>query len=101
MEKMYLSRPPAASSKEQQAMDIEVEKCDKEKEVVANVGAERVVVKEEVSGGHGTGSDVTSNPMFDLFYGKVKIEGKNQGNEFIREEQFGQLPLQVIYYISY
>ena len=36
-----------------------------------------------------------SNPMFDLFYGKVKIEGKNQGNEFSREEQFGQWPLQV------
>jgi hypothetical protein len=42
-----------------------------------------------------TGSEATGNPMFDLFYGKVKIEGKNQGNEFIREEQFGQLPLQV------
>ena len=33
--------------------------------------------------------------MFDLFYGKVKIEGKNQGIEFSREEQFGQWPLQI------
>jgi hypothetical protein len=29
-------------------MDIEVEKCDQEKEVVTNTGGERVVVKDEV-----------------------------------------------------
>ena len=32
------------------------------------------------------------NPMFDLFYGRVRIEGKNHGLEFSREEQCGQWP---------
>ena len=32
---------------------------------------------------------------YSLFYGKVEIEGRNQGIEFSRTEQFGQWPLQV------
>jgi len=71
------------ASKEAEAMEADTEKCDKEKEVTTN--EENM----EASGAP------RSNPMFDLFYGKVKIEGKNQGNEFSREEQFGQWPLQV------
>ena len=35
------------------------------------------------------------NQMNSLFYGKVEIEGRNQGIEFSRTEQFGQWPLQV------
>lgn len=72
-------------------MDIEVEKCDKEKEVVKEEDGGRGRHREEEGGGGGS----TGNPMFDLFYGRVRIEGKNQGNIFNREEQFGQLPLQV------
>ena len=76
------------NTKESEAMDAESEKCDKEKELV----------KEEDMAGVDKGEQSTpprSNPMFDLFYGKVRIEGKNQGIEFSREEQFGQWPLQV------
>ena len=47
-------RPPSVSNKEQQAMDIEVEKCDKEKEVIG-------AIKEEgdpaVSHSIGSGTD--------------------------------------------
>jgi len=66
------NRPPSVSNKEQQAMDIEVEKCDKEKEVIG-------AIKEEgdPAVSHSIGSGLTGNPMYDLFYGRVKIEGKN------------------------
>jgi len=78
------------ASKEQQAMEIEVEKCDKEKVVENDIDHDEGILED------GESSTISSgNPMFDLFYGRMKIEGKNQGNTFSREEQFGQLPLQV------
>jgi len=67
-----------------EAMDSDTEKCDKEKEVGV----------EDIKGESST-LIAGRNPMYDLFYGRVKIEGKNQGIEFSREEQFGQWPLQV------
>ena len=69
-------------AKETEAMDSDTEKCDKEKDV----GQEEDKAEPLAAG---------RNPMYDLFYGRVKIEGKNQGIEFSREEQFGQWPLQV------
>lgn len=69
---------------ETEAMDADTEKCDKEKAV--GVAPESDKVETAVAG---------RNPMFDLFYGRVRIEGKNQGLEFSREEQCGQWPLQV------
>ena len=53
---------------EPEEMDSELEKCDKEKEESSSDAV----------------SDKTSlrtkanNPMYNLFYGRVKIEGKNQ-----------------------
>jgi len=63
-------------------MDSEAEKCDKEKESECSSDKASKLAK-------------CNNPMSDLFYGRVKIEGKNQGNEFSREDPFGQWPLQV------
>lgn len=37
----------------------------------------------------------TENPMSRLFYGKVLTEGSIHGDAFVREEAFGQWPLQV------
>ncbi|XP_037279428.2 ubiquitin carboxyl-terminal hydrolase 25 isoform X1 [Rhipicephalus microplus] len=36
-----------------------------------------------------------TNPMLDLFYGRFRCEGENEGRHFSREEAFGQYPLQV------
>jgi ubiquitin carboxyl-terminal hydrolase 25/28 len=70
------------------AMDSESEKCDKEKEAAEE---DRVVAGRDKSAGGSSGM----NPMKNLFYGLVKIEGRNQGNVFTKEEPFGQWPLQV------
>jgi hypothetical protein len=40
-------------------------------------------------------NDVSENPMSRLFYGKVLTEGSIHGDAFVREEAFGQWPLQV------
>ena len=47
--------------------------------------------RREVTGG-GSGDN---NPMSKLFYGKVLTEGRIHGDDFKREEAFGQWPLQV------
>lgn len=70
------------------AMDAESEKCDKEKEAFEED-------QERPGGDKPAGVSGSSNPMKDLFYGLVKIEGRNQGNVFTKEEPFGQWPLQV------
>jgi len=67
-------------------MDSEAEKCDKEKESECSNSS---------NSDKASKSQKCNNPMSDLFYGRVKIEGKNQGNEFSREDPFGQWPLQV------
>lgn len=36
-----------------------------------------------------------NNPMSRLFYGKVLTEGRIRGDDFVRQEAFGQWPLQV------
>ena len=62
-------------------MDSDCEKMDKEKE-----SEEKCLPSSALS-------DI--NQMNSLFYGKVEIEGRNQGIGFSRTEQFGQWPLQV------
>ena len=74
------------------AMDSESEKCDMEKEAVEDKKIKEVTV---VDRDKPASSGTISNPMKDLFYGLVKIEGRNQGNVFTKEEPFGQWPLQV------
>jgi len=69
------------SMEEGEPMDSESEKMDKEKE------------SEEKPTGSSSSGNV--NQMNSLFYGQVEIEGRNQGIEFSRGEQFGQWPLQV------
>ena len=63
-------------------MDSDAEKMDKEKESEDNSMASSPASHD-------------MNQMNSLFYGKVEIEGRNQGIEFSRTEQFGQWPLQV------
>ena len=77
-------------TKGSEAMDADSEKCDKEKEFNKEDAPPNTEKPSQA-----TVSEERKNPMFDFFYGKVRIEGKNQGNEFSREEQFGQWPLQV------
>jgi ubiquitin carboxyl-terminal hydrolase 25/28 len=86
------------------AMDSESEKCDKEKETheeeEESERKERFENREKkpvnVDGGSSNALlTTTTNPMKNLFYGLVKIEGRNQGNVFTKEEPFGQWPLQV------
>ena len=64
-----LQEGSATKESESEAMDADTEKCDKEKVIAP----ESDKAETAVSG---------RNPMFDLFYGRVKIEGKNQGIEF-------------------
>ncbi len=85
------------------AMDSESEKCDKEKETheeeEESERKERFENREKkpvnVDVGSSNALSTTTNPMKNLFYGLVKIEGRNQGNVFTKEEPFGQWPLQV------
>merc|ERR1719187_2113671 len=63
-------------------MESESEKTDPEKEAL------------DSSSSSSRQSD-KRNPMYSLFYGQVKIEGRNLGVDFSRTEQFGQWPLQV------
>ena len=70
------------------AMDSESEKCDKEKDAFEERDAMSCRDKP-------AGSRSDNNPMKNLFYGLVKIEGRNQGNMFTKEEPLGQWPLQV------
>jgi len=70
------------TSKEEEPMESESEKTDPEKEALdSSSSSSRVSDKR--------------NPMYSLFYGQVKIEGRNLGVDFSRTEQFGQWPLQV------
>jgi len=80
-----------------EAMDSESEKCDKEKEATEESDSKHNSEGHEkpVNIGGGGMETKTTNPMKDLFYGLVKIEGRNQGNVFTKEEPFGQWPLQV------
>lgn len=80
-------------------MDSESEKMDKEKESVTEKDKEDMNIpnSDESDATDKETSSVPSakNPMYSLFYGKVEIEGSNQGVQFSRCEQFGQWPLQV------
>jgi len=80
-------------------MDSESEKMDKEKESVSDKDREDMNIPESEPSGVGgkvsPSMPTGKNPMFSLFYGKVEIEGSNQGVQFSRCEQFGQWPLQV------
>lgn len=71
---------------ESEPMDSESEKMDKEKETTH---------EDKMPTSSSTSHEVDVNQMYSLFYGKVEIEGRNQGIEFSRKEQFGQWPLQV------
>jgi len=79
-------------SGESEPMDSESEKMDKEKESVIEKDMENHNSDDNDSK---TTMISEKNPMYSLFYGKVKIEGSNQGVQFSRCEQFGQWPLQV------
>lgn len=57
--------------------------CEKE-----NNEEKEVVTKKDVN-------DADNNPMSRLFYGKVLTEGRIRGDDFVRQEAFGQWPLQV------
>jgi ubiquitin carboxyl-terminal hydrolase 25/28 len=78
---------------ESSAMDAESEKCDKEKE--ADEEHEEGGKESMTEHDKPLSSSSGNNPMKNLFYGLVKIEGRNQGNVFTKEEPFGQWPLQV------
>ena len=72
---------------ESMQMDADCEKeNNEEKEIQTKIGGGR----REVNGGSGD-----NNPMSKLFYGKVLTEGRIHGDDFKREEAFGQWPLQV------
>ena len=64
---------------EAEPMDSECEKMDREKEHESPAPP----------------AESSVNQMNSLFYGKVEIEGRNNGIDFKRTEQFGQWPLQV------
>lgn len=76
---------PSPEEKEE-PMEADLEKGDREKD--PGGGGETSGPSERVI-------PVEKNPMYSLFYGRVLIEGRNQGTEFTRTEQFGQWPLQV------
>jgi len=76
-------------------MDSESEKMDKEKEAVTEKVKEEMNISSGDHSGHKDREIPVKNPMYSLFYGKVEIEGQNQGVQFSRCEQFGQWPLQV------
>lgn len=78
------------SPKQVDQMESDTEKCDKEKDVEKTEDDD-----DKTAESCGESGSRNNNPMYDLFYGKVRIEGKNQGIEFSRVEQFGQWPLQV------
>lgn len=82
-----------ASESDPDTMDAESEKCDKEKEAAEDKENNEENNFEIPDKPAFTSSGI--NPMKDLFYGLVKIEGRNQGNMFTKEEPFGQWPLQV------
>lgn len=68
---------------EEEPMESESEKTDPEKESDSKI--------QDSSSDHCD----KKNPMYSLFYGQVRIEGRNLGVDFSRTEQFGQWPLQV------
>ena len=50
---------------------------------------------DDAEGGNNLKNDNSENPMAKLFYGKVLREGRINGDDFKRQENFGQWPLQV------
>jgi len=76
-------------------MDSESEKMDKEKDSATDKVRDGVCNPVSENGDVSEKVTPLENPMYKLFYGKVEIEGSNQGVEFSRCEQFGQWPLQV------
>ena len=51
--------------------------------------------KDPEEGSAASKNDNSENPMAKLFYGKVLREGRINGDDFMRQENFGQWPLQV------
>ena len=72
------------SETEAMQMDADCEKENNEEKEVA-----------EAKKANAADNLTESNPMSRLFYGKVLTEGSIHGDAFVREEAFGQWPLQV------
>ncbi len=71
--------------KDEQMMEAD---CEKENNEEKEVPGEEQPLRQKVSPGD-------ENPMSKLFYGKVLTEGVIRGEPFVREDFFGQWPLQV------
>ena len=85
-----IKQPPnegTSSSNAGEAMDADCEKENNE---------EKVFVEPQPT----DPSASTTNPMARLFYGKVLLEGNINGDAFVREEAFGQWPLQVNTFVN-
>ena len=109
-----VTKAPASSStkleeeEEEDLMD-DAENVDPNKQQLDSAEREKSVTPEDpeaTAAGNDEGSAVAAavrdreaalaeNPISELFYGRMQVEGKRQGSAFERSEQFGQYPLQV------
>ena len=87
-----------AGTKEEDRMD-DAENVDPNKQQLDSAESEKTVTAEEPEPANAESPDrvasAAENPISELFYGRMQVEGKRQGCDFERSEQFGQYPLQV------
>ena len=90
----------SSSTKEEDLMD-DAENVDPNKQQLDSAEREKSVTTEVPEPATAAESpddreaSLAENPISELFYGRMQVEGKRQGCDFERSEQFGQYPLQV------
>ena len=95
---MKAAAAASSSTKDEDLMD-DAENVDPNKQQLDSAEREKSVTTEEPE--HATAespdrdASLAENPISELFYGRMQVEGKRQGCDFERSEQFGQYPLQV------
>ena len=97
-EPSVMKAPASSSTTDEDLMD-DAENVDPNKQQLDSAEREKSVTTEEPEPANAESTDrdasLIENPISELFYGRMQVEGKRQGCDFERSEQFGQYPLQV------
>ena len=92
--------PASSSAKDEEDLMDDAENVDPNKQQLDSAEREKSVNPEDAevaaaAAGREREAALAENPISELFYGRMQVEGKRQGCAFERSEQFGQYPLQV------
>ena len=82
-------------SQQQKSSDNAMQTDDESEQAEKENNEEKDPATQETASKNDDDENAENNPMAKLFYGKVLREGRYNGDAFMRQENFGQWPLQV------